>query len=137
MKLLKPILLLALIYALLGGALLWAERLMFGDEGLQQAFPIACLAVFFFGLTLAELYISRQLRKSGDAAGLNRFLLLMKGIRLIMSALIFAIYAVAIKRGLVPFAVNVLVFYIATMLFTTIYYVREEKRKPKISNETH
>jgi len=137
MKLLKPILLLALVYVLLSCALLWAERLIFGNEGLRQAFPIACLSAFFFGLTLAELYISGRLRKSGDESGLNRFLLLMKAVRLLLSALIFAVYAVAVKQGLVPFAVNVLAFYIVTMLFTTIYYVRAEKRKPNISNETH
>lgn len=124
----KAIALLALIYCLLGPILYGMEILISGSEARMQALPISALAVFYF----AYSYVAIQIHKSllvRNPKRLPVYYLAIKMIRLILSLFILVLYGLLHKEGIIMFAANLLVYYIATVVYMSFYIISKEKAR--------
>lgn len=126
----KPITILALIYCCVGPLLLLVESNISNATALQQALPITLLAVFFFSYSLLSLYIFNHLivhnRKS-----VTSFYLISKTLRFFLCIVGLVCYGIITREGLLTFAINLFVFYMVTVIYTTIYCAKTEYKNKK------
>lgn len=132
MEIFRTLLLLALIFCLLGPALLLVEYHAQGPVAFGQMLPISFLAMFFFAYSMASMRILKYLmrRQPKQIVG---FYLISKVFQLLLCMLIFIVYALFVKTNLHAFAINLVVFYMATLVFMTVYNVRMEHKMKKKS----
>ena len=121
----KAIALLALIYCLLGPILYGMEILISGSEARMQALPIAALAVFYF----AYSYVAIQIHKSLLVRNPKRLPVYYLAIKMIISLFILVLYGLLHKEGIIMFAANLLVYYIATVVYMSFYIISKEKAR--------
>ena len=121
----KAIALLALIYCLLGPILYGMEILISGSEARMQALPIAALAVFYF----AYSYVAIQIHKSLLVRNPKRLPVYYLAIKMILSLFILVLYGLLHKEGIIMFAANLLVYYIATVVYMSFYIISKEKAR--------
>ncbi len=112
-------------YCILGPLLLFTESKLYGSDAMRQALPITLLAIFFFAYNLASLAIFRKLLYSGSKS-ITIFYLTSKLMRLLLCMVIFIGYGILVRSSLLLFAVNLVVFYIVSILTNSIYCIREE-----------
>lgn len=115
----------AIAYCILGPLLLFIESKLYGSDAMRQALPITLLAIFFFAYNLASLAIFRKLLYSGSKS-ITIFYLTSKLMRLLLCMVIFIGYGILVRNSLLLFAVNLVVFYIVSILTNSIYCIREE-----------
>ena len=130
MKLIKPLSILALIYCCLGPLLLIVETKVAHISPTQQAFPITLLAIFFFAYSLLSLYIFNKLIDN-HSKSVTHFYLISKTLRFFLCMVLIVIYGVITREGLLAFAINLFVFYMATVIYTTIYCAKAEYKNKK------
>ena len=130
MKLLKPISTLALIYCCLGPLLLLIETHVAQVSAAQQAFPITLLAVFFFTYSLLSMYFFNKLLTK-NSKSITHFYLISKTLRFLLSMILIVGYGIITREGLLTFAINLFVFYICTVSYTTVYCAKAEYKKKK------
>ena len=105
-RVIAPLSVLAVLLCIFSPALLYVDQILVGREGLRQM-------PWIIGVVSPAYYM-------GD-----------KAIRFLCCALSVAIYGFAVREGILPFAVNLFVLYLVTMLFTNIYCIRQEKKLKK------
>lgn len=125
MKQIKNIVLAALCYMLAGPVLLFIDFLVLGKGAYQQALPITLLASVFFAYTLAVCTFSDKLRSMAQKT-LTAFYLANNVIRLLLTAIILVVYCVATDVNRLPFAVNLFVYYLLTVVWTSYYIIKKE-----------
>ena len=130
MKLIKPLGILALIYCCLGPLLLVVEAKAGLVSPMQQALPITLLAVFFFTYSLLGLYLFNKLI-GRQSKSVMHFYLISKTLRFFLSMVLIVIYGVLIREGLLAFAINLFVFYLVTVVVTTLYCAKAEHNNKK------
>lgn len=131
MKLIKPISMLALIYCCLGPLLLVIEsHLLPNASAIQQALPITILAVFFFSYSLVSLYIFNKLIETRHKSVMH-FYLISKTLRFFICIVLIVGYGIVSREGLLTFAINLFIFYLVTVIYTTVYCARAEYRNKK------
>ena len=129
-KVIAPLSLLAMLLCIFSPTLLYIDQILVGREGLRQMPWIIAMAVFFFTYTFCSLLIfHKSLQKKGVVA--PTYYIGDKAIRFLVCALSVAMYGFAVRDGILPFAVNLFVLYLVTMLFTNIYCIRQEKKYKK------
>ena len=130
MKLIKPLSILALIYCCLGPLLLIIETQVAHISPAQQALPITLLAVFFFTYSLLGLYVFNKLMDS-HSKSVTHFYLISKTLRFVLCMAAIVIYGVITREGLLAFAINLFVFYMVTVIYTTFYCAKAEYKNKK------
>ena len=130
MKLLKPLGILALIYCCLGPLLLLCETSIANVSPLQQALPITLLATFFFSYSYVILYVFNKLIGK-HSKSLTHFYLVSKTLRFFLCIVIIVVYGIVCREGLLTFAINLFVFYLVTVLYTTVYCIKLEYKNKK------
>ena len=118
----KYVSVLTVVYLLLGPLLLFVDNKMFGSEALLQAFPITVVAVAYFAYTLAAMSLVGKSARSGQTP-LGMFLL-DNVVRFFMTCIILVVYAFINRSGLVLFGINLLAYYLATLVVVTCFTVR-------------
>lgn len=124
---LKKIIILAVIYCVVGPLLLLAETAMSGTAARTQAGAITFLAVFFFTFSFVTMRIHQNLQKSQKTEILSTYYLAIKMIRLLLSAVLLVLYGFLFKESTILFAANLVVFYLITAVYMSIYFVKQEK----------
>ena len=130
MKLIKPLSILALIYCCLGPLLLIVETKIANVPPTQHALSITLLAIFFFSYSLLTLHIFNKLIAI-KSKSVTHFYLISKTLRFFLCIVLIVIYGVITREGLLAFAINLFVFYMATVIYTTIYCAKEEYKNKK------
>ena len=129
-KVIAPLSILALLLCIVSPMLLYVDQVLIGREGLRQMPWILAMAVFFFTYTFCSLLIfHKSMREKGNAS--PAYYMVDKAIRFLVCALGVAVYGFVVRDGILPFAVNLFVLYLVTMLFTNIYCIRQEKKYKK------
>lgn len=127
MKLLKPLGILAALYCCLGPLLLLAGT-KFGNISLRQStLAIILLAVFFFSYSLVSLAVFHKLLAQKSKV-ITTYYLGEKTVRLLICIGILIVYALFQKEGLVNFTMDIAAFYLVTMVYTSYYCIKEERR---------
>lgn len=132
MEIFRTLLVLALTFFVLGPALLLVEYYIQGPVAFGQLLPISFLAMFFFAYSMASIRILKYLIQE-QPKQIVGFYLISKVFQLLLCVLIFIVYAIFVKTNLHAFAINLLAFYITTLIFMTIYNVRIEHKMKKNS----
>lgn len=127
MKLLKPAVGLALTYCILGPVLFYTELSLMKASPAHEASSIALIAVFFFAYSLLSLALFHHTIAS-NSKFLTNFYLIDKVVRLFFSILLLVGYRVLSNADTLLFAVNLFVFFLVTVIFTTSYCVRVENK---------
>lgn len=129
-KVIAPLSFLAMLLCIFSPTLLYVDQILIGREGLRQMPWIIAMAVFFFTYTFCSLLVfHNSLQKKGVVS--PTYYMGDKAIRFLVCALSVVVYGFAIRDGILPFAVNLFVLYLVTMLFTNIYCIRQEKKYKK------
>lgn len=126
-RLFKTLLLQALLFGVLGPILFWAELYFMGDAAVQQAFPIVVLAGSYFAYSLLNLAVFGRIIKDASSRTMLLYYFGSKALCLFLSVTGFTAYAMLVHHNLLAFAVNLLVFYFASVIVQTVYCVRMEK----------
>ncbi|MDO5075044.1 MAG: hypothetical protein Q4D66_04100 [Bacteroidales bacterium] len=122
---LKSILILALVFLCLAPALLFFEQKWSGVDLVLMAQQIMGLAIFYFAFTILELWVVGQLREKGPAyfVGANLGFSLL---RLFCTVGLIFYFKQQEEAYFTTAFVNVLIFYFATLLFSTLLRHRED-----------
>lgn len=129
-RVIAPLSVLAVLLCIFSPALLYVDQILVGREGLRQMPWIIAMAVFFFTYTFCSLLVFHKgLQQKGAVS--PAYYMGDKAIRFLCCALSVAIYGFAVREGILPFAINLFVLYLVTMLFTNIYCIRQEKKLKK------
>lgn len=123
----KNTLLLALIYCLLAPVLFGVEKLLLGAEAYLQVLPICCLSVFFFVSTAGVLILLRRILQR-DRHFENLYLL-MTMLLSFACIVVFILYAVLYGEGLLAFTANMFAFYVVSLVYLTVYSIRQVRKK--------
>ncbi len=119
MRLLKPLSIIALIYVVAALLLFWGERLLVGEEVAQQALPIVVLSGVYFAYSLVFVCVLNAVYGVGKRhTVVTGFHLINNVVRFFLSILLLAVYAVYIRVGLILFSVNLMVYYLITVIYT-------------------
>lgn len=128
-KQLKQMAVLSLTYFLVGPLLFWIEHQTMAELNVQHAWvQIVSIATAFWFFTLLELYVTAQQRAQRPQS-LTGVYVAFKGARFLLSVMALLAYGVLGGAFILVFSINLIAFYLITMLFTTACYVRDEKKK--------
>ena len=127
MKPLKPLLLLTVVYLLLGPLLLWIEVVVAGNIATRQAAPITVIAVVFFAYHLLWLSFLERLRTNGSR-WLTQALLGGSVVRMLLALLLVVGYCFIMKDGHLLFAINLMAYYIITLVATGLMAIKSERK---------
>ena len=117
-----------LMYCLLAPILYIMEYYIGGQEIIRMALPLCLLALFFFLVTSCEMLIVRQWKATNSKILTNGYLML-KMMRLLLSVILLTCYLLLKGPQPLYFAISLLVFYFAAIIFTTIIYVKSERKQ--------
>lgn len=118
----RYIIILAITYVLLGPLLLYVESRIFGSVALHQALPITVIAVIYFAYSKVVMSLIERGGRSGRQP-LGLFLL-DNVVRFFMTCIILVVYGFVNRDGIVHFGINLLVYYLATLIIVTCFTVR-------------
>jgi hypothetical protein len=128
MKLLKQIFVLTLLFLVMGPLLLLVESKMVADLNMMGcAVQILLMATAYWAYTLLELYVISRVRQNQPNA-LPGVFIGFKGGRLLLSFLAIILYGILNGEGVVVFSVNLLLFYLVTMLYNSVLLLKDEKK---------
>lgn len=130
MHFLKVIGLYGLILCLLGPILFLLEVHLKGPQAQQQLAPITLVGILFFVLTALEISAGAWLHKTNSKA-ITGYYLIMKVVRLLVIAMIIIIYGLLGCQNVLLFAINVIVFFFVTLIYTSAYFMMVEYHKKK------
>ena len=130
MHFLKVIGLYGFILCVLGPILFLLEVHLKGPQAQQQLAPITLVSIMFFVLTALEISAGAWLHKTNSKA-ITGYYLLMKVVRLLVIAMIIIIYGLLGCQNVLLFAVNVIVFFFVTLIYTSAYFVMVEYHRKK------
>ena len=117
----KYILVLFVVFALLGPLLLMVENHILGPSVLGQALPITVIAVVYFVYGLVAISLIGRKSKSGQHP-LGTFLL-DNVVRFFMTCVMLVVYGFVNKENIVPFVINLLAYYLATLVTMSCFTV--------------
>ena len=112
---------------MLGPALLLVEG-KFAAEAASQALPIALIATCFFAYSSLSVVILHYLKKR-NSAHLLEYYLGERLVRLVISMAVLIIYIMTDRPAPLLFAVNLMVYYLFSMLITSAFQIQTEKKK--------
>ncbi len=134
--LLHPILLFTAFYAVLGVILFGIERCSVGDEADVQAINIVLISTGCFAYNVSSLSMLRKLQRSHSKL-ITTFYLANNVVRLLLAIIVLLVYALCFKDSLLLFSINLIAYYILTMVLTGYYHIKTEHiKKAKKKNET-
>ena len=112
--------------------LLFLFELMLAGQNvaLQQAPFLLVNITLFTALNLVSDIAYKWVMKDGGKHALS-FYLAVKVVRFLLVVAILLIYALADRRNLLTFAINLLVLYITNVVTSTIYYIEMEQNIKK------
>ncbi len=121
--------LLALMYVIIGPLLFFIESKWM--PGFNVAEVVSCIwgmGVVFFIFSWAELMLTERYRRTQPGA-LTGLYLAFKGLRFFLAFMAVVVYGVLGGSSILLFSINIVVFYLATMVFMTIQTVRGEQKQ--------
>lgn len=128
MKLLKPLIILSALYLLVGPALMLMERQFSPDsEVVVIAYQIIGIATGFWAFTFAELKMTALWREQKGNSLVGTYIA-FKGARFLLTAMALFAYGFLGGASLLLFGINLIVFFLLTMVFTTLHHLKEEKK---------
>lgn len=132
---LRPMLLLAILFIILGTLLLMVDAYFLEANTIETTREIIVVSVVFFSFTFIELAIADLLAQKDTSfyIGANLGFSLLRLVVTLGLLFVFRQYATA---DFIPAFLNILVFYFATLLFST-WRRQKMNRQTDISNETN
>ncbi len=127
MKLIKPLLVLALIFGHLGPTLFFVECALAGSAAHTQALPIALLAAVFFAYGMGAIALLNHLSEQGSKAATG-FLLLNNVLRFLIAIFALVVYGIVVRENFLLFTANLFVFYLAVTIYISTYSIRLEHK---------
>lgn len=118
---------LALIYCCLGPILLLVESQFTSVQPMRLAAAITFLAIFFFSYSMLSLTVFKRLINQKSKL-MTSYYLADKMIRLIACILIIVVYGLLVKTDILIFALNLFVYFVATVVYTSYYCIKEENK---------
>lgn len=119
---------LMVLYCVLAPILLLVENVMVGTDVYAQVFPMFLLSVGFFAYSMGSLALFRHLWNKKSAA-LTGYYLVDRVIRLLLCVAVLIVCGFVMPRDrFFVFAINMFAFYVVTVLATTIYNIKVEKK---------
>lgn len=88
---------------------------------------ILCVATAFWSFTLVEFYMTDSIDRKNDSK-IASFYFLFKGARFILVLFALLICKIVGVSDLFLLVVNVIAFYIVTLIFVTIIFVKKESK---------
>ena len=128
----KPMALLTVVYLLVGGILFVVERHVAADFNSSVVVSqLVGIAIGFWLFTAIEFMLTSKMRKARPNSIVGMYVAL-KGVRFLLAAVVLFVYGLLGGSAFLFFGVNLMVFFLFTMAFTTVYYLKVEQ---KISNQ--
>lgn len=90
--------------------------------------------LYFLIYDLTAMYLYEVLTKQAPKI-ITGFYLAAKSLRLFIAIVIIVLYGALEGPHVVAFAVNFFVFYMVTLIFITIHFVRNEKKNKKLHEQ--
>lgn len=107
--------------------LLCFELLLAGaNVAMQQAPPVVCVAILLMVVNGLSSMVYKWIMKDGGRRAIG-FYLIDKVVRFFLVIVIVLIYALADRRNLLAFAINLLVLYVADAVTSMMLYVSTEQ----------
>lgn len=127
---LRPLLYLFIILLILTPTLFLAELTIDGGETFGLARQLMTIAIIYFTFTLIELLLGGLLKKENSSLviGLNLGFSLL---RLFLTIGLLFYFKHQFTNLFIPSFLNVLVFYLTTLLFSTWWRYKESHHPPK------
>lgn len=117
----------AITICVTGALLLLFELLLAGaNVAMQQAPLLLVIATLIMAVNVLSSMVYKWIMKDGGRHAIG-FYLIDKVVRFFLVIVIVLIYALADRRNLLAFALNLLVLYIADAVTSMIYYVSIER----------
>lgn len=101
------------------------ESLAGWTSGNTQVWAVITLAVLFFGITSVALALVCRTYARRQRQLVSLFLL-NNVVRFLLGIIVVVVYALAVKKELLLFSVNVVVFYLVSMCFTNYVCLKNE-----------
>ncbi len=107
--------------------LLCFELMLAGaNVAMQQALPVVCVATLLMVVNGLSSMVYKWIMKDGGRRAIG-FYLIDKVVRFFLVIVIVLIYALADRRNLLAFAINLLVLYVADAVTSMMLYVSTEQ----------
>ena len=107
--------------------LLCFELMLAGaNVAMQQAPPVVCVAILLMVVNGLSSMVYKWIMKDGGRCAIG-FYLIDKVVRFFLVIVIVLIYALADRRNLLAFAINLLVLYVADAVTSMMLYVSTEQ----------
>ena len=107
--------------------LLCFELMLAGaNVAMQQALPVLCVATLLMVVNGLSSMVYKWIMKDGGRRAIG-FYLIDKVVRFFLVIVIVLIYALADRRNLLAFAINLLVLYVADAVTSMMLYVSTEQ----------
>ena len=107
--------------------LLCFELMLAGaNVAMQQAPPVVCVAILLMVVNGLSSMVYKWIMKDGGRRAIG-FYLIDKVVRFFLVIVIVLIYALADRRNLLAFAINLLVLYVADAVTSMMLYVSTEQ----------
>ena len=107
--------------------LLCFELMLAGaNVAMQQAPPVVCVATLLMVVNGLSSMVYKWIMKDGGRRAIG-FYLIDKVVRFFLVIVIVLIYALADRRNLLAFAINLLVLYVADAMTSMMLYVSTEQ----------
>lgn len=124
--------LLTVVYLLVGGILFVVERQVAADFNSSVVVSqLIGIAIGFWLFTAIEFLLTSKKRKVRPNSMIGMYVAL-KGFRFLLAAIVLFVYGLLGGGAFLLFGINLMVFFLFTMAFTTAYYLKVEQ---KISNK--
>jgi hypothetical protein len=128
----KPMALLTVVYLLVGGLLYVVEHHVATDfNSILVVSQLLGIAIGFWLFTAIEFLLTSNNRKVRPNSMIGMYVAL-KGARFLLAAIVLFVYGLLGGGAFLLFGINLIVFFLFTMAFTTAYYLKVEQ---KISNK--
>lgn len=128
----KPMALLTVVYLLVGGVLFVVERQVAADfNSILVVSQLLGIAIGFWLFTAIEFLLTSKKRKVRPNSMIGMYVAL-KGLRFLLAAIVLFVYGLLGGGAFLLFGINLMVYFLFTMAFTTAYYLKVEQ---KISNK--
>lgn len=121
----------AITYFIVSALLFMFELMLAGQNvALQQAPLLLVNATLFMVLNIVSGIAYKWVMHDGGKRALS-FYLIVKVIRFLLVVAILLVYALADRRNILAFAINLLVLYIANVITSMIFYIEMEQKIKK------
>lgn len=123
----KPLITKAITICVTAALLLCFELMLAGaNVAMQQAPPVVCVVILLMVVNGLSSMVYKWIMKDGGRRAIG-FYLIDKVVRFFLVIVIVLIYALADRRNLLAFAINLLVLYVADAVTSMMLYVSTEQ----------